>query len=266
MRAAAVHPDVVVVESEIWQTNCVVVRGGPDEAFVIDSPVLPAELEALPELCRQSGFAVRGLLATHADWDHLLGPLAFPEAALGVGEATARRLAAEPGAAQRAMRAWDEEHYVRRERPLALGAVQELPVPGHLEVAERPLELHPADGHTADGTAVLAPWADLLCCGDYVSPVEIPMLSEGGSLPAYRETLERLHALAGRARTVVPGHGEILDRPRALELIGEDLAYLEALERDGKRAPLPAGRRTAAQRRIHAANVERVAGPHESAR
>jgi glyoxylase-like metal-dependent hydrolase (beta-lactamase superfamily II) len=259
VRAAAVHPDVVVVESAIWQTNCVVVRGGPDEAFLIDSPVLPPELDALPELCRQSGFAVRGLLATHADWDHLLGPLAFPEAALGVGEPTARRLAAEPGAAQRAMRAWDEEHYVRRPRPLALGSVQELPVPGQLEVADRPLELHPAEGHTADGTAVVVPWAEVLCCGDYVSPVEIPMLSEGGSLPAYRETLERLRELAGRVQKIVPGHGEVLDPPRALELIAEDLAYLDALERDGARAQLPDGRRTAAQRRIHGANVQRAA-------
>jgi glyoxylase-like metal-dependent hydrolase (beta-lactamase superfamily II) len=256
VRAAAVHGDVVVVESAIWQTNCVVVRGGPDEAFLIDSPVLPSELEALPELCERSGFTVRGLLATHADWDHLLGTLAFPEAALGVGEETARRLAAEPGAAQRAMRAWDEEHYVRRPRPLALGAVQELPAPGHLEVSDKPLELHPAAGHTADGVAVLIRWAGILCCGDYVSAVEIPMLSEGGSLPAYRETLGRLRPLIEGVQAIVPGHGPILDRARALALIEEDETYLDALARDGKRAPLPAGRRTAAQRRIHAANVK----------
>jgi glyoxylase-like metal-dependent hydrolase (beta-lactamase superfamily II) len=258
VRAAGVHADVVVVTSAIWQTNCVAVRGGPDEAFVIDSPVLPAELEALPELLKQAGFAVRGLLATHADWDHLLGPLAFAGTALGVGESTARRLAAEPGRAQRELRAWDEEHYVSRPRPLALGAVQELPEPGHLEVGERQLELHRAEGHTPDGVAVLVPWAGVLCCGDYLSPVEIPMLSEGGSLPAYRATLERLRPLVERAQALVPGHGAILDRPRALEVLAEDLAYLAALESDGDRAPLPDGRRTAAQRRIHADNAQRV--------
>ncbi|MCX6386567.1 MAG: hypothetical protein NTV40_08060 [Solirubrobacterales bacterium] len=40
MRAVGLHPDVVVVTSRIWQTNCTFVRSG-DEAFLIDSPVLP---------------------------------------------------------------------------------------------------------------------------------------------------------------------------------------------------------------------------------
>src|SRR5438874_2733852 len=93
MRAVGVHADVVVVTSQIWQTSCTVVRGG-EEAFVIDSPVLPAELEALPALVDQAGFAVAGLLATHADWDHLLGRLAFPDAAVGVAETSAARLRA----------------------------------------------------------------------------------------------------------------------------------------------------------------------------
>ena len=41
MRAVGVHADVVVVTSQFWQTTCTVVRSG-GEAFVIDSPVLPA--------------------------------------------------------------------------------------------------------------------------------------------------------------------------------------------------------------------------------
>ena len=36
----------------------------------------------------------RAELATHADWDHLLGRYAFPEASIGCGETTAARLAA----------------------------------------------------------------------------------------------------------------------------------------------------------------------------
>ena len=41
-------------------------------------------------------------------------------------------------------------------------------------LGERELELHPADGHTSDGTAVWIPWARVLVAGDYLSPVEIP--------------------------------------------------------------------------------------------
>ena len=260
MRAVGVHADAVVAVSGIWQTTCTALRAG-GEAFLIDSPVLPAELEALPSLLAQAAFpAVQGLLVTHADWDHLLGRYAFAQATIGCAESTAQRLRAEPGAAQRELRAFDAEHYVERPRPLGLAGAQPLPVPGQCELGERALELHPTPGHTADGMAILAPWAELLCCGDYLSPVEIPMLSRGGSASAYRDTLHRLRGLVGRVRTVVPGHGTPLSRDDALALLDADLAYLDALERDGAAAPLPPGRNSAAQRRVHADNVERSGG------
>jgi glyoxylase-like metal-dependent hydrolase (beta-lactamase superfamily II) len=256
VRVVAVHPDVVVAVSGVYATTCTAVRGG-DEALVIDSPVLPGELETLPAVLEQARFRVRGLLATHADWDHLLGRLAFADAALGVSETTAARLRAEPGTAQRELRAFDEQHYVTRPVPLALGAVQDLPVPGRLDLGDRELELHPADGHTADGMAVWIPWARVLVPGDLISPVEIPMLSPGGSIAAYRATLERLRPLVDEAETVVSGHGGPIDGPRAAAILREDLAYLDALESDGADVPLPRVRRTAEQRRIHAENLSR---------
>jgi glyoxylase-like metal-dependent hydrolase (beta-lactamase superfamily II) len=258
MRALGVHADLIVFISRFWQTTCTAVRAG-DEGFMIDSPVYPDELEAVPSVLEQAGFPVSGLLATHADWDHLLGRISFPEASLGCGESTARRLAAEPGAAHRELREFDEEHYVDDRPPLSLAAVQELPVPGRLSLGpdERghELELHPADGHTADGTAFYVPWIGVLVCGDYLSPVEIPWISPGGSAEAYLATLERLRELVGRAQTIVPGHGRPLTREEALGVLDEDVAYLQALTSSGADAPLPAGRRTGAQRRIHEQNV-----------
>jgi glyoxylase-like metal-dependent hydrolase (beta-lactamase superfamily II) len=255
LRVLAVHADVVVAVSRLWQTTCTAIRSG-GEGFVIDSPIFPDELEALPAVLEQAEFPVSGLLATHADWDHLLGRLAFPDASLGLGEATASRLASEPGAAQRSLRDFDDEHYVRRPAPLALATIQALPVPGRLELgAEREIELHPAHGHTADGTAYWVPWARVLVCGDYLSPVEIPMISSGGSSEAYESTLGQLRQLVEQADTVVPGHGEPLTRDEALRVLDEDLVYLDALGLEGDRARLPPSRRTSAQRRIHAANV-----------
>lgn len=267
MRAIALHADVLVATSAIWQTNCVVVRGtgagrgagaragagtdtgaaagggggagasgGADgegesereaEAFVIDSPILPDELEALPALIEQAGFpAPSGLLATHGDWDHLLGRLAFPGIALGCAESTAERMQAAPGEAQRELRAFDEQHFVERERPLSLGAIQALPVPGSCGIGERQLTLHPASGHVGDGIAIAIEWAGVLVVGDYLSPVELPVLGAGGSAEAYEQTLERLRPLVQRAEHVVPGHGRVLDRERALEILDEDLAYV----------------------------------------
>ncbi|MDX6511189.1 MAG: hypothetical protein QOE36_693, partial [Gaiellaceae bacterium] len=213
MRAVAVHRDAIVVTSRLWQTTATAVRseaGG--EAFLIDSPYFPDELELLPVLLEQAGFTPAGLLATHADWDHLLGRLAFPGLALGVGSSSAERLRAEPGAAQRALRDADAEHYVARPAPLALGSYQSLPLPGKMQIGDAEIELHPTGGHTMDGTAFVVGHASLLVAGDYLSDVEIPMISPGGAIADYRSTLARLAPLVDASESVVPGHGAPHDR------------------------------------------------------
>ncbi len=282
MQALALHPDVLVVTSALLQVNCVIVRGdsgeesavgGEDpaqgaalgsgleqaaETFVIDSPVLPDELDALPAIVEQSHFpAPNGLLITHGDWDHLLGPLAFSDIALGCAESTAERLAAEPGAAQRELRAFDEDLMIRRARPLALGSIQALPVPGRCDIGGRELELHAAGGHSADGMAIWITWAHVLVAGDYLSAIEIPTLAEGKTIDAYLATLERLRAYVEQAEWVVPGHGPVLDRQTALGTLEEDIVYLRALVRDGAKAELPDARGGRAQRELHARNIAR---------
>lgn len=279
------HADVIVLTSALLQLNCVLVRGivddspapsdplkvievsagAPDlpgaESFVIDSPVLPEELELLPSVLQQARFpAPSGLLATHADWDHVLGPLAFPGTPLGCAETTARRLVAVPGEAQRELRAFDEELYLERPRPLVLDLLQALPVPGHCEIGSRRLELHPTEGHTADGMAIMVPWAGVLVAGDYLSAIEIPMLNPDGEAGAYVHTLERLRPLLAGIEHVVPGHGPVLDSAGAERLLAEDLGYLRALLERGSEAELPPGRRSREMRAIHARNAAALSG------
>lgn len=282
MRAVSLHPDVLLVTSALLRVNCVIVRGrAPDseteaedgadnpvrviqagsaaETFVIDSPVLPDELDALPALLEQARFpAPSGLLATHAHWDHLLGRLAFPGLALGCAQSSASRLAKEPGEAQRALRDFDEELGIDRERPLALGTVQPLPVPGRCEIGGQELELHSACGHTADGMAVVIPWAGVLVAGDYLSPVEIPQLNAGDRLEEYLETLERLRGLLGRVEQVVPGHGPRIGSEQAIEVCAQDVAYLRELRERGAAATLPEGRRSRGQRTVHEHNLAQL--------
>jgi len=238
----------------MWQTNAVALRAG-DEAMLIDSPYFPDELEALSGLLAAAGFEPDALLATHADFDHLLGRLAFPGLALGLGEPSVERLHREPGSAQRALRDHDDQFYVERPSPLALGQVQSLPVPGSVELGSEELELHPADGHTADGLAVMARWCGVLSAGDYLSRVEIPMIHPGGSPADYRSTLARLAPLVAAADTIVPGHGAPNDRETALRILDEDVDYLEALERGDEKPALPKGRDSGEQRDIHARNL-----------
>jgi glyoxylase-like metal-dependent hydrolase (beta-lactamase superfamily II) len=257
VRAVSVHPDALVLTSGMWQTNAVALRGG-GEAMLVDSPYFPEELEMLPGVLAQAGFEPDALIATHADFDHLLGRLAFPELALGVADLTAERLRREPGAAQRELRDSDARFYVTRPRPLALGSVQALPAPGSVELGDAELELHPAEGHTGDGLAVLAPAQELLACGDYLSGVEVPTLGPGGSIDAYRATLARLAPLVERCATVVPGHGSPLDREAALRVLDEDMDYLDALERGEPRPRLPEGRDDGRQRELHEENLALV--------
>jgi glyoxylase-like metal-dependent hydrolase (beta-lactamase superfamily II) len=255
VRAVAVHRDAVVVTSRLWQTTCTAVRSG-GECLVIDSPYFPDELELLPVLLGQAGFEPVGLLATHGDWDHLLGRFAFPGLALGVGSTTAERLRAEPGTAQRELRDADAENYVVRAAPLSLGSYQVLPAPGSVGIGDAEIELHPTGGHTADGTAFLVRSAEVLVCGDFLSDVEIPMVE--ASLADYRATLARLAPLVETVESVVPGHGSPHSRDVALRILDEDVEYLDALERGEERVKLPPDRDTKRQRAIHAENLARL--------
>jgi glyoxylase-like metal-dependent hydrolase (beta-lactamase superfamily II) len=256
MQVVALHEGVIVARSVKWQTTCTLLHHGA-ETFVVDSLIYPDELDALPGILGQAGWSLSGLLVTHGDWDHVLGRLVFPDASVGVAETTAARLRAEPGVAARELREADEDDYVQRPRPLSLGQVQALPVPGKVELGgDAELELIPAEGHTQDGMAIWAPFARVLCCGDYLSPVEIPWLQEHGDRDAYVATLRRLQPYVEQADWVVPGHGSPIDAQRALAILREDLAYLEALPSPD--APLPLARRDRAMRKIHAENVERT--------
>jgi glyoxylase-like metal-dependent hydrolase (beta-lactamase superfamily II) len=223
LKVIAVHEDALVVTSSLWQTNAIALRAG-DEAILIDSPYFPDELEMLPEMLRQSGFQPAGLIATHGDWDHLLGRLVFPDHSLGVAESTATRIRTEPGVAQKKLRDADNQYYVARPRPLSLGSYQPLPVPGKLELGGQEVELYPAEGHTDDGMILFARWCGVLVCGDYLSDVELPAWSDKA---LYRKTLERVGALVAQAQIVVPGHGSPLAGETALRVLGEDIAFLD---------------------------------------
>ena len=239
-----------VTTSRMLQTNVTVLSHG-GETLVIDAPYFPDELAALRD-------AVHGparLFATHSHFDHLMARMAFPAATLVVGMPTAQALARDPELPLRQLAEEDGRTYVEREEPLRFGTMQGVPVPGDLELGGEWIDLVEAPGHTEDGTALFAPFAGLLCPGDYLSDVEIPLLSWAGSLPAYRATLDRLEPVVRAASLVVPGHGSPCDADIALARLEEDRAYLAAFPD----APVPASRDSPRQREIHAANLERHA-------
>jgi glyoxylase-like metal-dependent hydrolase (beta-lactamase superfamily II) len=260
VRSQVLSPEVVVFTSAAWDTTCTAVRSG-GQTLLIDSPVFPEELSAIPRLLGDHGFPVERvrLFNTHADWDHILGPLMFPQAPLWCGESTARRLAENPDELEAMKTTFDEMFYVKRPQPLSLDRLEPLPVPGQAQIGELSIELIRADGHTIDGTAALFRETRVLAAGDYVSPVELPRLR--GPLGAHLETLDRLEPVIAHAELVIPGHGHPMGSEQVLKILAEDRRYLEQLRDLGPDASLPAGRDDREQQRIHAEmNVPTAAG------
>ena len=176
-----------------------------------------------------------------------------------MAETTAARLRAEPGVAQRELREADEDDYVVRAKPLSLGQVQALPVPGKLELGgDAELELIPTEGHTADGMAVWAPFAGVLV----VRRLRLAGRDPDDLRERLAQRVRRDAAAAGALRRA----GRVgRARPRRrrstarapLAILREDVKYLESLGGAGEPA-LPLARRDRVQQKLHAENVARV--------
>jgi glyoxylase-like metal-dependent hydrolase (beta-lactamase superfamily II) len=242
-RTAALS-DVVVHTSRLWQTNAVTVRLG-GTTVLVDSPVLPDELAALPRPDL--------LVTTHAHFDHVLGQAAFGDLDLHAGPSTLARLRDDPDATLEELRDSDAELYVDRPAEPDLSRVMPLPA-GLFATVE-------AGGHAPDGTALFAEEHALLLPGDYLCQVEIPLVSRAGSPEAYLATLDRIAPLVRRARRVIPGHGPPLQRGPALELLDLDRRYLDALVTDSATARPLRGGGSHRQRRIHEDNVAKHQRP-----
>ena len=275
MRAVSLHRDVLVATSAVLQVNCVIVRGpvdGEGETFVIDSPVLPDELDALPALLEQAGFPTpSGLLATHGDWDHLLGRLAFPGVALGCRREHRRAPAGIAGRSPARAARVRRGSPIERPRPLALGlGPGAARSPGAARIGDHELELHAADGHTADGMAV---WFRGRACS---SPATTSRRSSSrrsrrrhSPVPTRRRSTA-CRARCSRAEMGGAGSRWTVTGDRALGGAGRGPRLPRVVDGravDGRPevAALPARAANAAQRRLHAENLTRrsqmTAGP-----
>lgn len=154
----------------------------------------------------------------------------------------------------------DEELLVVRPSPAPrLDDAIALPRRGQVRLGDAVLDVLPADGHSADAIALFAADPGVLLAGDYLSPVEVPLVSRAGNPRAYARTLERLEPYVRRAGAVVPGHGEPMDPERALAVLRADLEYVRALCENPDGARPPRAPLTLRQQRIHEDNVAKHA-------
>ena len=217
-------------ESALWQTSSLLLVA-EDEAVVIDPCISADEVSRIAQRAAALGARVTHVLVTHADWDHVCGIAAFPDAVATMGARTAELVAGgEPLAVigkRAATYGLTIEGEPRVDRALAIGVAH--------RVGPFTVETIALRGHTLDGTAYRIRELDLLAVGDHLSAVEFPFASMTSE---YRATLASLIELLRNdpPKHVVPGHGPALSTADALAIAEEDLRYLRAL-RDAAAQP-----------------------------
>ena len=218
-------------ESALWETSSLLVaaRG---EVLLVDPGISVEEVARIASRADDLGVRVTAVLATHADWDHVCGIAAFPEAVAAMSELAASRVASRSHEGSLASRAAAHGLQIAGEARADLTFE-----PGaSLRIGPFLVETIPLPGHTPDGVAFRVRELDLLAVGDHLSAVEFPFAT---STVAYRATLAGLIELLRRdpPARIVPGHGPELSASEALEIAEADLDYLWALQAAARNAP-----------------------------
>lgn len=226
-------PTCWVSQSRVFATNSAFFLSG-GEGVLVDPGITPDELDATHDLIVARAVTLRALVLTHAHWDHLLGPVRFPDVPVLTHRAYLDVIAAHAHHLRRQVSRWQEEEGIDPESPF------EPPMPDlafekqvALSFGDHSLRVLAAPGHAPDHCVIYEPENGVLFAGDMLSDLEVPMVMD--TFAAYRETLRRLAALD--LRVLVPGHGTFTRDPAEIRArFGQDQAYLEAVSTCAARA------------------------------
>jgi glyoxylase-like metal-dependent hydrolase (beta-lactamase superfamily II) len=83
---------VIRYESALWETTALALHAD-GQAVLVDPCVSAPEIAAIAADVAARGLEVRGLLITHADWDHVCGISAFPGVPAIMSRGAADRIA-----------------------------------------------------------------------------------------------------------------------------------------------------------------------------
>ncbi len=227
LRLRSLTPTCWVAQSATYATNSGILLAEA-EAYLIDPGIGPAELDDIAAFVRDRGAVVRGILLTHAHWDHLLGPSRFPDAPVIAHAAYRPVIRAHAEDLQRQVARWAAD------RSLSCLPTFVPPVPDItfstkmiVQLGSHALWVIAAPGHAPDHTVVYVPVEGLLWAGDMLSDLEIPMVMD--TFVAYRRTLRDLAGL--RISALVPGHGTPTADPQEIHgRFVQDQAYLRAVQ------------------------------------
>lgn len=228
-----VAPGVFVRHVPRWCTASTVIaadRGGREgEALVVDPAMTAVEIDGLAAEISRLGLAVTGGVATHAHVDHVLWRPSLGSAPRWAAPRAFARMREDP------------EQVLREDAVADLGITLEVlegvrPLEddaGVLPWQGREIRVLVHDGHAPGHLGLVVHDARVLLAGDMLSAREVPLLDTDALDPIgeYAEGLELLAVPLESAEVdlVIPGHGPVLTREHAREVLADDRAYLAAL-------------------------------------
>jgi glyoxylase-like metal-dependent hydrolase (beta-lactamase superfamily II) len=218
---------------------------GRDMVVVWDTLTRPADMAPVRALL---GGRAPVIVYSHADWDHVWGTAALPNAERIVAHTAATdRLQFEGPAKLAEIQAANPGLY---EEVRLIPPTLTFDVSHHLDLGGLSLELEASAGHTADGIVGFIPELGVLLAGDAVE-TPLPLVNDVAAVKGWLEELERWDN--SRVRSVIPAHGPLAGR----ELLRASAAYLRGLL-DGVTQP-PFADMGPFYHQMHARNVARVA-------
>lgn len=200
------------------------------EACLVDPGILREETEALLRATR--GAALRCIVLTHADWDHVLGPEHLPPTPIVAHASYAEDLDVDGTRfmLSKLERYAGEARTRELDPPLPTTTFEDSLV---LRVGELELRLEHAPGHVRSMLTIYDEPSATLWAADVLSDVELPSIID--DLESYERTLARISQL--QVTTLVPGHGNRSDDAREIRRrIDEDRAYLAQLRAEATAA------------------------------
>jgi len=238
-----VAPGVRVMTSRRYLTTSTVVLGG-GEALVVDPNWDPDELSGVAAAVAAAGVTCAAGLATHEHYDHVLWPAELPDVPRWATPWTCHRLAHDREGVLAPLVGDLPEGLIGlagRLTPVPAAPRAAAQVPGapyprstplppeyRLPWRAREVVLHEHDAHARGHLAVEVVDSEVLLAGDMLSDVELPYPDHAEpDLAAYLVGLDRLAAVVGRCRLLVPGHGRPTDEPMAR--LDADRRYLDAI-------------------------------------
>lgn len=222
-------PGITIFESALFRTTSCVLELD-NKVLLVDPNWLPYEIDFIRNFVDQTyPNHNRFLYFTHADFDHIIGYKAFPEA-VTIGDFRMANHSNKKNYLKQILD-FDNEFYIKRNYPIEFPDIQ-------IQIDKNEFVSHDFDtgimffltpGHVDNGSAAIFPSQKLCIAGDYLSNIEIPWVEYG--FKSYLHTLELFQRYLTKynIEMLVTGHGDIaIGKTEIHRRLDEDVEYVRS--------------------------------------